>query len=90
MRGQEDNPEIRAERKKKQQTLEETTAAAADFYAQQLKFNPAARAYLDKRGLSAEVIAHYGLGYAPDGWQPFGTSVPTLSEYCVGGYGHGH
>ena len=70
VRGQNDNPEVRAERKKKQQTLEETTAAAADFYAQQLKFNPLAKAYLDKRGLSAEVIAHYGLGYAPDGWQP--------------------
>ena len=70
VRGQNDNPEVRAERKKKQQTLEETTAAAADCYAQQLKFNPAAKAYLDKRGLSAEVIAHYGLGYAPDGWQP--------------------
>ena len=70
VRGQSDNPEVRAERKKKQQTLEETTAAAADFYAQQLKFNPAAKAYLDRRGLSAEVIAHYGLGYAPDGWQP--------------------
>ena len=70
VRGQNDKPEIRAERKKKQQTLEETTAAAADFYAQQLKFNPTAKAYLDKRGLSAEVIAHYGLGYAPDGWQP--------------------
>ena len=70
VRGQNDNPEIRGERKKKQQTLEETTAAAADFYAQQLKFNPTAKAYLDKRGLSAEVIAHYGLGYAPDGWQP--------------------
>ena len=70
VRGQNDNPEIRAERKKKQQTLEETTAAAADFYAQQLKFNLAAKTYLDKRGLSAEVIAHYGLGYAPDGWQP--------------------
>lgn len=70
VRGQNDNPEVRAERKKKQQTLEETTATAADFYAQQLKFNPTAKAYLDKRGLSAEVIAHYGLGYAPDGWQP--------------------
>ncbi|HGO6911528.1 TPA: DNA primase [Neisseria meningitidis] len=70
VRGQNDNPEVRAERKKKQQTLEETTAAAADFYAQQLKFNPTAKAYLDKRGLSAEVIAHYGLGYATDGWQP--------------------
>ena len=70
VRGRNDNPEVRAERKKKQQTLEETVAAAADFYAQQLKFNPAAKEYLDKRGLSTEVIAHYGLGYAPDGWQP--------------------
>ena len=42
-RGRNDNPEARAERKKKQQTLEETVAAAADFYAQQLKFNPDAK-----------------------------------------------
>lgn len=70
VRGQNDNPEVRAERKKKQQTLEETTAAAASFYAQQLKFQKTAQDYLAKRGLSAEIIAHYGLGYAPDGWQP--------------------
>lgn len=70
VRGQNDNPEVRAERKKKQQTLEETTAAAASFYTQQLKFQKTAQDYLAKRGLSAEIIAHYGLGYAPDGWQP--------------------
>ena len=70
VRGQQDNPEIRTERKKKQQTLEETTAAAADFYAQQLKLHPAAQQYLDTRGLSAEITARYGLGYAPDGWTP--------------------
>ncbi|WP_416189175.1 DNA primase [Neisseria sp. CCUG17229] len=70
VRGQNDNPEVRAERKKKQQTLEETTASAASFYAQQLKFQKAAQDYLAGRGLSAEIIAHYGLGYAPDGWQP--------------------
>ncbi len=70
VRGQNDNPEVRAERKKKQQTLEETTASAASFYAQQLKFQKTAQDYLAGRGLSAEIIAHYGLGYAPDGWQP--------------------
>ena len=70
VRGQNDNPEVRAERKKKQQTLEETTASAASFYAQQLKFQKPAQDYLAGRGLSAEIIAHYGLGYAPDGWQP--------------------
>ena len=63
-------PEIRAERKKKQQTLEETLQACADFYRHQLQINPPARQYLDGRGLNAEIIGHYGLGYAPDGWQP--------------------
>ncbi|MCF7521616.1 DNA primase [Neisseria sp. ZJ106] len=69
-RGQNENPEVRAERKKKQQTLEETTEAAAQFYAQQLPLHAAAHTYFQQRGLSAEVIAHYGLGYAPEGWQP--------------------
>lgn len=69
-RGQNDNPEVRAERKKKQQTLEETTEAAAVFYAGRLKQDTQAQAYLAKRGLSPEIIEHYGLGYAPEGWQP--------------------
>ncbi|ASK27814.1 DNA primase [Neisseria chenwenguii] len=69
-RGRDDNPQERAERKKKQQTLEETMQACADFYQGRLKTSPEAQQYLDKRGLNAEIIAHYGLGYAPDGWQP--------------------
>lgn len=56
-------------RKKQQQTLEETTAAAASFYQQQLKLAPRAQTYLQERGLNDEIIAHYGLGYAPDDWQ---------------------
>ena len=70
VKGRADNPEQRAERKKKQQTLEETTQAAADFYRQQLKLYPAAQHYLQQRGLNADIIEHYGLGYAPEGWQP--------------------
>ena len=69
-KGRIEAPEIRAERKKKQQTLEETLQACADFYRHQLQINPPARQYLDGRGLNAEIIGHYGLGYAPDGWQP--------------------
>ena len=69
-KGSMEAPEIRAERKKKQQTLEETLQACADFYRHQLQINPPARQYLDGRGLNAEIIGHYGLGYAPDGWQP--------------------
>lgn len=70
VRGQNNDLQQRAEKKKKQQTLEETTAAAASFYAQQLNLQAVGQEYLKQRGLSAEVIAHYGLGYAPDGWTP--------------------
>ncbi|OSI11242.1 DNA primase [Neisseria zoodegmatis] len=69
-RGQQENPEQRAQRKKKQQTLEETTEAAAAFYTGRLKQDVHAQQYLSGRGLSAEIIEHYGLGYAPDSWQP--------------------
>lgn len=65
-----DMPEQRAERKKQQQTLESTTQAAADFYRAQLAVYPDAQAYLHQRGLNAEIITRYGLGYVPDQWQP--------------------
>ncbi len=44
---------------------------AADFYSRQLREHPdAPRAvtYLKERGLSGEIAAHYGIGYAPPGW----------------------
>ena len=40
---------------------------AAAYYRQQLKTHPAAVAYLKKRGLSGEIAAEFGLGYAPLG-----------------------
>ncbi|MDO4998131.1 MAG: DNA primase [Neisseria sp.] len=67
--GQQENPEQRAARKQKQQSLEDTMQACASFYAQQLKIQTEAQAYFQKRGLNADIIAHYGLGYAPDAWQ---------------------
>lgn len=49
--------------------LYEAMGLAARFYREQLK--PARRAidYLKRRGLSGEVAARFGLGYAPDEWQ---------------------
>lgn len=63
------NPEARKAHKQQKQTLESTTSAAADYYQQQLKLSSRAQNYLQQRGLSSEVISHYGLGYAPDDWQ---------------------
>lgn len=42
---------------------------AAQYYKSQLKGNARAIDYLKRRGLSGEVAAKYGLGYAPDEWQ---------------------
>ncbi|MEM7018786.1 MAG: DNA primase, partial [Pseudomonadota bacterium] len=47
-------------------------AQTAQFYQQQLQQHPeavAARQYLEQRGLSDEVIAQFGLGYAPPDWE---------------------
>ena len=38
---------------------------AATFYKQQLKQNPRAIDYLKRRGLTGEIAARYGIGYAP-------------------------
>ena len=37
--------------------------------ARELKKSKAAIDYLKGRGVSGEIAARYGLGYAPDGWQ---------------------
>jgi len=40
----------------------------ATFYAEQLAATERARAYAGKRGLGAETIAQFGIGYAPNAW----------------------
>ncbi len=49
---------------------------AAKFYRQQLKESERAIAYLKGRGLSGPVAARFGIGYAPDDWQPLATIFP--------------
>ncbi|HLX24913.1 MAG TPA: DNA primase [Usitatibacter sp.] len=42
---------------------------ALAYYRAELKKSKAAIDYLKGRGVSGEIAARYGLGYAPDGWQ---------------------
>ncbi len=49
--------------------LYEAMAVAARFYCDQLKPARQAIDYLKRRGLSGQVAARFGLGYAPDDWQ---------------------
>jgi len=48
--------------------LYSTMARITDFYQRQLRDNPAAIAYLKRRGLDGETAARFGIGYAPDAW----------------------
>ncbi|MCL2162114.1 MAG: DNA primase [Betaproteobacteria bacterium] len=46
--------------------LVEIMTAASKFYRETLEHAPGAAAYLRKRGLSPEVAARFGIGFAPD------------------------
>lgn len=49
--------------------LIEINKAAATYYRKQLEQSPTATAYLERRGISAEIAAAFGLGYAADSWE---------------------
>lgn len=47
----------------------------AQHYRQQLKRTPDAIAYLKQRGLTGEIAAEFGIGWAPDGWDNLLTAL---------------
>jgi DNA primase len=49
--------------------LADLMQTACDYYRKALRGAPEAIQYLKKRGLTGEVAARFGLGFAPDGWQ---------------------
>jgi DNA primase len=51
---------------------------AHKFYRDELKKSPRAINYLKGRGLTGEIAARFGIGYAPDGWQNL---RPLFPEY---------
>lgn len=55
--------------KARQLSLTEVLDRAATHYRTQLKTSPRAIDYLKGRGLTGQVAARFGLGYAPEGWR---------------------
>ncbi len=55
----------------KRSQLAEVMEQAVQFYRMQLRTGQAeqARAYLDRRGLSAQALERWEIGFAPEGWQ---------------------
>ncbi len=62
------SPVVAAQRKAESVALSEVLAKAAAYYKQQLRGSPRAIDYLKRRGLTGEIAARFGLGYAPDRW----------------------
>ncbi len=61
-------PAQRAELQAKTLALSDAMTLACNFYRQQLRSARPAIDYLKGRGLTGEIAAKYGIGYAPDGW----------------------
>ena len=59
--------------------LVEAMTRAAQYYKDQLKKSPKAIDYLKQRGLTGEIAARYGIGYAPEGWQNLEAVFPDYS-----------
>ena len=66
--------------KQRQATLSDVLAKAGDHYRQQLKASPRAIDYLKGRGLSGEIAARFGLGYAPEGWRALASVFPRYDD----------
>ena len=60
--------------------LSDTLQRAARFYREELKRSETAIAYLKKRGLSGEIAARFGIGYAPGGWQNLASAFPDYQD----------
>lgn len=61
-------PAQRAAMQAQSMALSDLMTQACDYYRAQLRQATHAIAYLKQRGLSGEIAARFGLGYAPDGW----------------------
>ncbi len=71
---------LAATKKARQATLSETLSKASDHYRKQLKITPRAIDYLKARGLSGEIAATFGMGYAPDGWRALASAFPQYDD----------
>ncbi|MGV0952787.1 MAG: DNA primase [Fluviibacter sp.] len=61
-------------------SLLEVMLKAHKYYRDELKKSPRAIDYLKRRGLTGEVAARFGIGYAPDGWQNLRPSFPEYDS----------
>ena len=71
-------PMERAAQQAKSLALSDVMLQATQHYRDSLRASPEAISYLKNRGLSGEIAARFGLGYATDGWDGLRT---VFSDY---------
>ncbi len=76
-------PLQRAAQQAQAQSMTEALSQACDYYRAQLRNAPTAIEYLKKRGLTGEVAARFGMGYAPGGWDNLRTIFPDYDALAL-------
>jgi len=69
-----------AEQREKRQTLTDVLTRAGEHYKDALKTTPRAIDYLKRRGLTGEIAARFGLGYAPAGWRSLASAFAHYDD----------
>ncbi|MGD9835510.1 MAG: DNA primase [Piscinibacter sp.] len=69
-----------AAQKQRQATLTDVLTRASEHYRKELRGSPRAIDYLKRRGLTGEIAARFGLGYAPDGWRSLASAFPRYDD----------
>jgi DNA primase len=69
-----------AEQREKRQTLTDVLTRAGEHYKAALKNTPRAIDYLKRRGLTGEIAARFGLGYAPAGWRSLASAFAHYDD----------
>jgi DNA primase len=77
------NREESMEKARVSASLGEVLTAAMQFYRRQLRASPQAIDYLKGRGLTGEIAARFGLGYAPDDWQALKGAVEDYTSEAL-------
>jgi DNA primase len=76
-------PAQRAAQQQQSMALSDAMTKASDFYKAELRRAPNAIAYLKGRGLTGEIAARFGLGYAPNGWDGLKAVFPDYEAVAL-------
>jgi len=76
-------PAQRAAQQAQTLALSDALSTACDFYRSQLRGATEAIAYLKNRGLTGEIAARFGMGYAPSGWDNLRKVFPDYDALAL-------